>query len=329
MCAGCTFSWLTGPLLWLMRVLHGSGPAGLAGMSAASGYLVRPLLPFSREEVADFARDEGLPVWLDPANADPRHLRSWIRCELLPVIRARLPEVDRRLRRVARQAGRDRAAWDAALDALPGLDLRREPDAISVAGAPLRGYDSALAEALVMALGRRAGCPIGPVRAARVVELVTGGVSGAETPLGSGWRAELAFGRLRIARAGAGAAERPLWVLEGTTGQREWGRWRLRWRPETAPGRQERAAFVAWFSPDRLAVRGWAPGDRIRPLAGPGRRPVVRCFQEARVPRRRRAEWPVLVGGDGTIAWVPGVCRSDALIPSGGTEAVRVDAEYA
>jgi hypothetical protein len=27
--------------------------------------------------------------------------------------------------------------------------------------------------------------------------------------------------------------------------------------------------------------------------------------------------------------WVPGVCRSDALLPEPGTEAVRVDAEYA
>src|SRR6185369_9543497 len=32
----------------LMRVLKGSGPAGLAGMAARQGALVRPLLPFRR-----------------------------------------------------------------------------------------------------------------------------------------------------------------------------------------------------------------------------------------------------------------------------------------
>jgi tRNA(Ile)-lysidine synthase len=101
----------------------------------------------------------------------------------------------------------------------------------------------------------------------------------------------------------------------------------LRWRPDTAPERQERAALVAWFTPDSLAVRGWAAGDRVRPLAGRGRRLVVRCFQEARVPRRRREDWPV-VTGHGAIVWIPGVCRSDALLPTGGAEAVRIDAEY-
>jgi tRNA(Ile)-lysidine synthase len=116
--------------------------------------------------------------------------------------------------------------------------------------------------------------------------------------------------------------------LAGLAGEGIWGRWRLRWRPETAPERQERTAFVAWFTPDPLVVRGWSPGDRVRPLAGTGRRLVVRCFQDARVPRRRREEWPIITG-DGAIVWIPGVCRSDALIPPGGAEALRVDAEYA
>ncbi|HEX6107582.1 MAG TPA: tRNA lysidine(34) synthetase TilS [Gemmatimonadales bacterium] len=311
----------------LMRALEGSGPAGLAGMPAVAGRLVRPLLPFSRTELAEFAHREALPVWIDPANTDSRHLRSWIRCDLLPVLRRRLPDVDRRLRRLAGAAARQRAAWDAALTQLPELDVRREEDAISVAGAPLQGYDSALSEALVMAAARRIGCPVGPVRAARILRLVAEGRSGAETPLGAGWRAELAFGRLRLARV-ADVGEDPPWVLEQASGERLWGRWRLRWRPDTAPERQERAAFVAWFSPAPLEVRAWRPGDRVRPLAGRGRRLVVRCFQDRRVSRRHRMAWPVLARQE-AVVWVPGVCRSDALLPAWGTEAVRVDAEYA
>jgi tRNA(Ile)-lysidine synthase len=92
--------------------------------------------------------------------------------------------------------------------------------------------------------------------------------------------------------------------------------------------RQERAAFIAWFRPEALRVRSWQPGDRIRPLGGAGRRLLVRCFQDARIPRERRRLWPVLTQ-DTTVVWVPGVCRSDAFLPAGGTEAVRVDAEYA
>ena len=39
-------------------------------------------------------------------------------------------------------------------------------------------------------------------------------------------------------------------------------------------------------------------------------------------------EWPVLARQD-DVVWIPGVCRSDALLPARGTEAIRVDAEYA
>jgi tRNA(Ile)-lysidine synthase len=310
----------------LMRVLKGSGPAGLAGMAAENGWLVRPLLPFSHQALVDYVQDRGLPAWSDPANLDARHLRSWIRTDLLPSIRARLPEVDERLRRTARLAALDRAAWSAVLDLLPGLDLRSEDGGISVAGASLRGYDSTLARVLLMAAARRAGLQLGPARAARVLELAAGGESGTELPLGRGWRAEVAFGRLRLVRVESPVAAP--WPIEGESGEGQWGRWRFRWRPEAAPTRQERAALTAWFPPASLLVRGWLAGDKVRPLAGSGRRLVVRCFQDARVPRRRRESWPVLAGHE-DVVWIPGVCRSDALLPVAGTEAIRVDALYA
>jgi tRNA(Ile)-lysidine synthase len=310
-----------------MRLLRGSGPAGLAGMRPVSRWLVRPLLPFRRRAVLEYVRARSLPVWIDPANSDPAHLRSWIRVEALPLVRRRVPGVDENLLRTAAQAGRDRQAWDALLDTLEDLDLRSDADGFSVAGVPLGGYDSALAECLLMALARRAGCTLGPVRVSAVLGLLSRGESGTEVPLGAGWRAQLDFGRLRITRAAATAADMP-WKLQGASGQGTWGRWRLRWRPDPAPERQERAALVAWFTPDSLEVRGWSPGDRVRPLAGTGRRLVARCFQDAKVSRSRRERWPV-IAGEGVVVWVPGVCRSDALLPTEGADAVRVDAEYA
>jgi tRNA(Ile)-lysidine synthase len=314
----------------LMRLLAGSGPAGLAGMASVSGTLVRPLLPFRREALVCHARDAGLPVWLDPANRDPRHLRSWVRCELLPELRTRLPDVDAALARVGSQAARDRAAWDAVLELLPGLDPRPEDGGISVAGGSLAGYDSALAETVLMAVARRAGCRLGSVRARRLVELVRRSGSGALVPLGGGWRAELAFGRLRLLRTPTGEHIAPgePWMLEGGSGEGWWGRWRIRWGTESAPELQPRASLSAWFAPEALSIRGWLPGEKVRPLAGVGRRLIVRCFQDARIPRTRRGEWPVLARED-DVVWIPGVCRSDALLPARGTEAIRVDAEYA
>src|SRR5207245_4221861 len=75
----------------LLRVLKGSGPAGLAGMPARGrGGIVRPLLPFSHAELAAYVAGRGLAFHDDPANRDPRHLRSWLRVTPLPPLVARL-----------------------------------------------------------------------------------------------------------------------------------------------------------------------------------------------------------------------------------------------
>ena len=311
----------------LMRVLAGSGPAGLAGMAPTSGKLVRPLLSVRRGELIRHVQERGLEVWLDPANIDPRHLRSWIRTELLPALRQRSPAVDTNLRRLSRQAARDRAAWDAILDVLPGLNLAEESGGISVATPPLGGYDSPLAQSVILAAARRAGCQLGPARIGRVLRLLEGGVSGTRAPLGHGWTAELAFGRLRIWQS-VSQDESRTWSLEGKRGQGRWGRWSFRWEPAVAPAQQTRTGQTAWFRFDALTVRGWSPGEKVKPLGGTGRRLIARCFQEGKVPRGRRETWPVLAR-HGEIIWIPGVCRSDALLPDGGTEALRVDAEYA
>lgn len=311
----------------LMRALRGSAPAGLAGMPWRGTTLIRPLLPFRRAAILSYVRSGELSVWCDPANQDARHLRTWLRVDVLPLLRTALPDVDQALLAVGRHADRDRAAWNAALDLLPGLDFRRERDGFSVAARALSGYDSALAETVVMAAARRVGCRLGPARAGRVLRLAERGASGATLPLGQGWTAEMAFGRLLVDRS-APARSPAAWALQAEGGDGRWGRWRLSWRREPAPARQERDGFTAWLVSAPLVVRGWTSGERIRPLGGVGRRLVVRCFQDARVPRSRRAAWPVVAGPDGAV-WVPGVCRSDALLPEPGTEAVRVDAEYA
>jgi tRNA(Ile)-lysidine synthase len=311
----------------LMRVLAGSGPAGLAGMAPIRGHLIRPLLSFTREELVAHLEESGLTAWEDPANSDHRHLRSWIRAGVLPALRERLPRVDASLLRLSRQASRDRAAWDAVLDALPELDFRVENEAISVAAQSVGGYDSLLAQAIILAAARRAGCQLGPSRIGRVLALLKSGTSGAKVPLGGDWTAELSFGRLRIGRDLQAPGQGAL-LLEGPHGQANWGRWSFRWSRATVPEQQDRAAMSAWFTFEPLTVRAWSPGEKLKPLGGVGRRLVVRCFQEVRVPRSRRWSWPVLAQNQ-EIIWIPGVCRSDVQLPSHGTEALRVDAEYA
>src|SRR5712691_1674423 len=54
-------------VLW--RALRGSGPTGLAGIPARGrGGLVRPLLPFTKAELAAHVAERSLPAHDDPAN---------------------------------------------------------------------------------------------------------------------------------------------------------------------------------------------------------------------------------------------------------------------
>jgi tRNA(Ile)-lysidine synthase len=309
----------------LLRALRGSAPAGLAGIARRGrGGLVRPVLPFTRAELAEYAAARGLPVHDDPANRDPRHLRSWLRTALLPLLVERLgPRLTADVRRLGRHAAADRHAWDHALELVPELELQLSPAGFAVAREALSGYDASLAVALLRAAARRAGLVLGPARARRLLALARR-PSGRRLPLGAGWTAEVAFDRLRVARDFDCAVERV--VPAGERGSAVFGAFRIGWAPGAAPqeGRLERAAWTTWVDGPGWEVRAPAKGDELVPLGGVGHRPLRRLLMEARVPRGERARYPVVVRGD-TILWVPGICRSGDGLPAPGTEAVRLD----
>ena len=311
----------------LMRLLRGSAPAGLAGMAArAPGGLTRPLLPFRRAELAAFVQERSLPVHHDPANRDPKHLRSWVRGVLLPLVVERMgPRVADDVARAGRFAAADARAWDRALELVPREAFRIDDRVIDVARDALSRYDPALAAALLRAAARRVGLVLGPRRARSIIAL-SRRPSGRHAPLGSGWEAVVAFDRLtirRVAEAGpaiarvSGATERG----SATIGD---GQFRLSWAPSKAPARLERDAWTTWIAGTGWEVRTPQRGDRVVPLGGVGRRPLRRLLMEARVPRGSRGRYPVVARGE-TILWVPGICRSADELPRPGTKAVRLD----
>jgi len=307
----------------LMRVLRGSAPAGLAAMAArARGGLIRPLLSFTKAEVAAHAAQCGLVTHDDPANRDPRHLRSWVRTALLPLLEARLgPALRDDVLRVGDAAALERRAWDRLLEHLPELRLRRVRGGFDVARDAVRGYDDAVAVALLRAAARRAGLVLG-IRAARAVVALAGRPSGRRLALGGGWTAEVAFDELRIRRRGPDPATG--FVATGERGHAVFGGFRMAWTPASAPAALPRHDWTTWIAGGDWEVRPPRRGDRLIPVGGVGHRPLRRLLMEARVPRSDRANYPVVTRGP-TILWVPGVCRSVDDLPRPGTRAVRLD----
>lgn len=88
----------------LMRIVRGTGPAGLAGIPMVRGRFVRPLLETPRAAIDTYVRTRGIPTWEDPMNADARIARVRFRERYLPALREENPALDDALCRLARSA---------------------------------------------------------------------------------------------------------------------------------------------------------------------------------------------------------------------------------
>ncbi len=162
----------------LLRLARGSGSRSLAGMPAVNGLLRRPLLGLRRDQTREFCRVSGLEVWDDPANADPRFLRSRVRTELIPVLTEVLGGgAVPALARSADLLRDDADALDAAAERAEagcsgaGSDARGDDAPGSLDVEVLRHLDAAVRTRVLRRAALRAGCPATDLSAAHVTDL--------------------------------------------------------------------------------------------------------------------------------------------------------------
>ena len=77
---------------FFINLLRGSGIKGLKAMQPHNGMYIRPLLWTSREEIKNFAIENGIQWREDSTNSDTVYLRNKIRHELMPVFDSIKPE---------------------------------------------------------------------------------------------------------------------------------------------------------------------------------------------------------------------------------------------
>ncbi len=329
----------------LLRLLRGSGVLGLAGIAprslpwgAGGPLLLRPLLDRWPEETRRYCRMRGIAWSEDETNASPRFARNRVRHELLPLLGAMHPGAGRSLLRLAGQAAELRRWLDGEVERLLDVCLVRDGDTILLrplpAGvAPFLGRQTA-ARALGELLGG-AGAP-----GSRQVEALYAcwtGPLGRRCDLGRGWRGEATGEGLRVRRSAGAADARRRATRDGNAGSACWS---LRagliqipgWRVGVAPPASDTApqtepaltAYVDCPAIERLAVRFWRPGDRLRPAGLGGSKKLQDVFVDEKVDRARRRGVPLLLL-DGECIWMVGVKRS-ALAPAapGGRAAWRI-----
>jgi tRNA(Ile)-lysidine synthase len=295
----------------LLQLFRGCGLPGLAAMPPVAtfgpGWLVRPLLGCSRQELEAWVRGRGLDWIEDDTNLDERFDRNYLRRRVLPLVRGRWTGVAQAVARSARHA----AEAQALLMTLARADLERAQDGASLSVKPLRALAPERRRNLVRSWIAASGRTLPDTR--RLEEIVG--------PLIEARRdahPQVLWGDAVVARHGdllsIGDRETLLdsrkaapMIATEAPAVLEWP-WRQSPRYalpgggalELVSGRHGTLDLDAL--PERLSVSWRRGGERLRVRSGGPRRALKSLLQEARVPLAERTRMPLIFAGGRLIA---------------------------
>lgn len=315
----------------LMRILRGSGSSGLSAIRPIrDGWIIRPLLDVTADEVAAYAREHGLSYRTDRTNEDQDVLRNRIRRHLVPLLQREYnPHIVRGLARLADVSRGEAEYLDAKAAAFlddharheDGKILRLELDAWANAAPAVQRV---LVRRLVRTLGgNEERLSFDQVEDARA--WIGRGPVGRIQELPCGIRLERRKSELVLCRGLStpfrlnlevpGSVEVPgtnlsIHVAEGSVAT----------APDTTA---HRAVFDAAAVRRPWTVRSREQGDRMSPFGLTGHKSLKKLFNEWDVPRLLRDRVPVVT--DGTqVLWVAGYRQSNECLVTGKTRRVMV-----
>jgi tRNA(Ile)-lysidine synthase len=298
----------------LMRLLRGTGPAGLSGVHPeVDGLIIRPLLDLEREDLAHFLKGKGWPFREDETNSDLRFLRNRIRRKLLPIIKkdyeariidhlARTAEIfrseDRLLEAMARKEAR--------------IAIRRAKGLPVLDRAALRAMPPAMARRVVRLFLEEVKGDLRDV-SFQDVESLRALDKNKEISLADGLilRRE---GEMFFRKSGAQPEPKYDYLWDGcgtlripSAGLSLSGRIMTRPRPDSLRFDDERRVYLDAGKLDfPLRVRNRRNGDRYRPLGAPGAKKLKEILRAKGLSLAERARRPVILSGL-RIAWMPGL----------------------
>jgi tRNA(Ile)-lysidine synthase len=78
---------------FLINTIRGTGLDGLTGIPKKNENIIRPLLPFSREQIEKYAEDNNITWREDSSNAETKYLRNKIRHDVIPILKELNPSL--------------------------------------------------------------------------------------------------------------------------------------------------------------------------------------------------------------------------------------------
>jgi tRNA(Ile)-lysidine synthase len=309
----------------LYRLAVSPGRRALLGLPARRGRLIRPLLGLERADTRRLATQLALPFADDPTNDETAFARNRIRADVLPALRDLSPAAERNVAETQAELAEEALVLDRVVaELLEAAGAGGEVTAI--AADALSDVEPALARLALRVLAERAAhreVALGRARAAEVLRLARTS-EGGQVDLGGGLRAICEGGFVSFSAGAADAAPDPAGLA--IPGEVRFGGWLVRAeiRPApVAPAGPERATLDAEPLGERVVVRAWHEGDRMRPLGLGGSKSLQDLFTDQRVPRSMRRTLPVIEAA-GRVAWVAGVAVSEEFKLTEATREVAV-----
>ncbi len=316
---------------FLMRMMRGSGPTGLAGIPVLRGdRVVRPLLQVTRSEVQIYLESCSLDFRKDASNQDQRYLRNRIRLDLLPLLQKQFdPQIVPHLGRLTELLQEDEAGWDvkvrqAAEEALIPEDDTWFLDMNILLQSPKALQRRLVRQFLARIRGHLRGISYEDIETIRALP------EGRKFTLERGlW---LHRSRNRVKVLPSDTAPQPLtytyvWYLgeklsipelDITLIQQVFPRTQVK---ELKQDNLSQAVLDLHKMSFPLTVRSRKPGDRYRALGAPGRSKLKEMWRAQGIPPQARDRYPLVISGM-DIVWVLGLPVSEDFKVSEATQEV-------
>ena len=275
---------------FFINLLRGAGLRGLKGMQSVNGHIVRPLLNVSREEIRQYATENGIEWREDHTNAETQFLRNKIRHELLPVIDGISKEGRSAIQKSISHLGSENELYRELVQEKLSVMVKREGETQRLlTGA---SHLSPLISHLLFEWLRDYGFNSDQVH---FIHEAMNGQPG--TTFFSSTH------RLTIERDGLELT--PICQKSDTSIEISYQQiakdedYTLDSSPEVAQLDYDKLTFP-------LQLRKWQSGDRFHPLGMKGSKLLSDFFVDQKMTTRQKEECQVLTTADGEIVWVVG-----------------------
>ena len=329
----------------LLNIIRGTGLKGLRGIQPRNGYVLRPMLEVTRDEIELFLRQRQQPFVTDSTNLTDDVTRNKIRLRLLPMLEELNPRVREALSTMARRLGEadeilektlEEKARQARLSPAPETRLNTASEArISTTpearlNAASEAYDLQKldSEHLIYYIASPRG--FNPSQIAEMDDAVRSGTTGREWHSAT-HQALIDRDRLLIEPIDEGAFRPMRFPEEGRyVGQQLTIDLRRIVVDESfTPSREPR---VATLDADKvrfpLTLRRVEAGDRFVPFGMKGSRLVSDFLTDRKLSLFEKRRQLVLTDGTGEILWVVGLRTNDRVrITTDTREAIRIAVE--